>query len=633
MLHIVKKFVLVLLLLVGTVKGEYEFNHSISSLPGYLIEWTITGDEIELRLTAPTTGWVGFGISESGGMIGGDEFVAHVDDTTGAVMSNDYHSTVQDFSTPPVLDTCNDWVVVSGMQTTQKTIITVKRKLDTNDTQDWPILNESMATRVMAAYGSSDTFSYHGSSQRATTKIDFFDEMQSPDTALAAFASDPSVSTFTILNDNYTVPSVKTTYYKACVNVAVSTSHAIAFEHILVDASKPYTVHHFIMRAHRSSDCNDAIPDQVWGWAPGIDVLIFPSVAGVRIGSSGDANTYVSLEMETHFDNPTFAANEIDNSGVRVYYTSNLRQHDVGVMILGDGMVDAGGTLIPSGWNTYQFDCPTNCYANNNGGTEVTVLDVNHHMHGSGRSMRTRLVDGSTIYKEFVTNFFDFSFQDYIRTEPFQFRPGSGAYVECVYESSGEAFGLGSEDEMCMTFLTYYPASATDARFCGLDANGILGPCGTSAIAAHNFHGTIAPNLSWQTFSDAGSVCQDVPEAGSTTEKVSTTTEALSTSAPSPVQTTSAPSPVQTTSAPSPVQTTSAPSPDASESKSDGDDMGLIIVIACIAVTIAVIALITTMYMCQKRTTSKRKKTTTKKTELVEATSSRLDAPDVAHEL
>lgn len=134
MLHIVKKFVLVLLLLVGTVKGEYEFNHSISSLPGYLIEWTITGDEIELRLTAPTTGWVGFGISESGGMIGGDEFVAHVDDTTGAVVSNDYHSTVQDFSTPPVLDTCNDWVVVSGIQTTQKTIITVKRKLDTNDT-------------------------------------------------------------------------------------------------------------------------------------------------------------------------------------------------------------------------------------------------------------------------------------------------------------------------------------------------------------------------------------------------------------------------------------------------------------------------------------------------------------------
>ena len=134
MLHFVKKFVLVLLLLVGTVNGEYEFNHSISSLPGYLIEWTITGDEIELRLTAPTTGWVGFGISESGGMIGGDEFVAHVDDTTGAVVSNDYHSTVQDFSTPPVLDTCNDWVVVSGMQTTQKTIITVKRKLDTNDT-------------------------------------------------------------------------------------------------------------------------------------------------------------------------------------------------------------------------------------------------------------------------------------------------------------------------------------------------------------------------------------------------------------------------------------------------------------------------------------------------------------------
>ena len=107
-------FTAFLLAVVSRVSSAYEFNHSISDLPGYLIEWTINGDEIELQLTAPTTGWIGFGISESGGMIGGDEFVAWVDDSTGQVVSGDYHSRVQDYSVPPIQDDCDDWVVLSG---------------------------------------------------------------------------------------------------------------------------------------------------------------------------------------------------------------------------------------------------------------------------------------------------------------------------------------------------------------------------------------------------------------------------------------------------------------------------------------------------------------------------------------
>ena len=155
------------------------------------MEWYIDGDEIEIQVTAPTTGWVGFGLSESGGMIGGDQLVVIVDDVTGDVTWDDHNSIIE---AQPIVDDCNDWTVLNACQGSSETIFRARRKLDTGDTQDWQILNNSHATRVIAAYGMSDTFSYHGVDYRMSTKIDFFNELESPTPALAALQSDTSVS-------------------------------------------------------------------------------------------------------------------------------------------------------------------------------------------------------------------------------------------------------------------------------------------------------------------------------------------------------------------------------------------------------------------------------------------------------
>ena len=233
--------------------GNYAFHHNISELPGTLIEWTISGDEIELQLTAPTTGWVGFGISESGGMIGGDEFVASVDDTTGAVTSGDYHSTVQD-GTAPILDDCDDWVVVSGTQTTESTVIVVRRKLDTGDTQDWPILNETMSTRVMLAYGNTDDFGYHGNDQRATTKIDFYNEDLSPAIQIAAFDASSDVSSFTMLNGNFAVPEQRT-----CLKMFFSHSYSLTSSLTDFFCSHRYTLRIKVCKCPRESVSRNCI--------------------------------------------------------------------------------------------------------------------------------------------------------------------------------------------------------------------------------------------------------------------------------------------------------------------------------------------------------------------------------------
>ena len=61
------------------------FTDSITPIQGYQLNFTTTASQITVTITARTTGWVGFGLAEAGGMIGADIMMAHVDEcATGA---------------------------------------------------------------------------------------------------------------------------------------------------------------------------------------------------------------------------------------------------------------------------------------------------------------------------------------------------------------------------------------------------------------------------------------------------------------------------------------------------------------------------------------------------------------------
>lgn len=78
----------------------------------------------------------------------------------------------------------------------------------------------------------------------------------------------------------------------------------------------------------------------IWGYAPGgcydYPFLLMkpgsgftlPSDIGVRVGNSGIK--YMVLEF--HFDNPQLLSNFFDNSGVRIYSTTQLRPRVAGVI-------------------------------------------------------------------------------------------------------------------------------------------------------------------------------------------------------------------------------------------------------------------------------------------------------------
>lgn len=69
-----------------------------------------------------------------------------------------------------------------------------------------------------------------------------------------------------------------------------------------------------------------------FGKCLGAPPLIYPEEAGYPIGGS-EFSPYIRIEM--HYNNPKSTAGRIDSSGIRFYYTTELRRYDAGCLELG----------------------------------------------------------------------------------------------------------------------------------------------------------------------------------------------------------------------------------------------------------------------------------------------------------
>ncbi|XP_065585098.1 DBH-like monooxygenase protein 1 homolog [Artemia franciscana] len=126
----------------------------------YQFDWSISEDILMITVTAGTAGYVGFGVSPEGNMNNADQCVFGVQN--GSPYLNDYHSQKAGF---PTIDTdvggTSDWILIEASETDGTTTATFTRKLITGDVNfDQPIL--SGITKVIWAFGFSDSFEYHG---------------------------------------------------------------------------------------------------------------------------------------------------------------------------------------------------------------------------------------------------------------------------------------------------------------------------------------------------------------------------------------------------------------------------------------------------------------------------------------
>eukprot|EP00178_Gracilaria_changii_P016973 TRINITY_DN485_c0_g1_i3.p1 TRINITY_DN485_c0_g1~~TRINITY_DN485_c0_g1_i3.p1 ORF type:complete len:488 (+),score=68.06 TRINITY_DN485_c0_g1_i3:2059-3522(+) len=183
--------------------------------------------------------------------------------------------------------------------------------------------------------------------------------------------------------------------------------------------------------------------------------LVLPEEAGIIM----DEKDYI-LVMETHYDNPNLVSGNIDFSGVKVYYTNTMRQHEAGSLLMGDILIERFGETVRSGFE-YEHSCTSAC-------TSRFSRPVNYyasflHMHLTGMEIYNNKFDenGTFIENMNKVNFWSDSFQNYIVFDPpKQIRPGDEMQVTCLYDTRkrpNTTFGLETLNEMCMEFAGYWP--------------------------------------------------------------------------------------------------------------------------------------------------------------------------------
>jgi hypothetical protein len=262
-----------------------------------------------------------------------------------------------------------------------------KRPLNTNDPQDKPIVNDASMLipghRVIAAWGDSEEIGYHGL-QRARGTIRFYGNGDEDATFKAAM-DNAAKGYIEIKSENFVIPNVDTAYIDFCfsredlINQGLPNTtdslNIIGWEPI-VQASNTAYVHHFVVTGSSSSPyCGSngtddmAFMEIAYVWAPGEKGMVFPDFLGSPL--FGD-NGFQAFNIEIHYNNPTLNQGIIDNSGVRIFWTSEPREQQIGIMNVGDPMVSLYMQPVGQGITKHEFECPSSC--SSTFGQEVTVL-------------------------------------------------------------------------------------------------------------------------------------------------------------------------------------------------------------------------------------------------------------------
>jgi hypothetical protein len=185
--------------------------------------------------------------------------------------------------------------------------------------------------------------------------------------------------------------------------------------------------------------------------------LILPEQAGFRVGKDSTK----AIMMQVHYDNRNLESGLLDNSGIRIYYTDQLRKYDATALTIGDTFVT--GFDIPAGQSAqkYEYDCPTECTTTWK--HDITVFAQWMHMHEVGsKALTTQWRKNQFVQEISRVEFWDFRFQ---QTEPLKnvtIQRGDILNLHCYFDTTNRVaptrFAAGSLDEMCVQLLYYYPA-------------------------------------------------------------------------------------------------------------------------------------------------------------------------------
>lgn len=198
----------------------------------------------------------------------------------------------------------------------------------------------------------------------------------------------------------------------------------------------------------------------VASWARGSEGFSFPPEAGYPFEPT--ANRYYLLE--THYTSPfEDTSATLEASGLRLYYTPELRRHDAGVLSV--GMDPNWRHIIPPGQQKVVSSghCISDCTRQAFAAGGINMFAVVMRTHRIGRQVSLRHIRGNVELPPIAADDnLDADYQEYRKlVAPIRVQRGDHLIAECTYNSSGRSAitlgGLTSREETCLVMTLYYP--------------------------------------------------------------------------------------------------------------------------------------------------------------------------------
>lgn len=444
----------------------------------YLLSWTPREKDVVFEVQVATTGYVGLGFSPSGAMKGSDIILGWVDDDSGEVYLHDRFAA--EYGVPSI-DASQNVELLGGYQNDSHTILRFTRPWKScDDKEDRDLSEDTM--RFIWSFNYQDptnemTMPIH--SRRGTKSL----YLNEPPFIQPELTDD--VKPWDLVSQNISLPNDLDTLYwckifkipqldrKAHIigyvplvqeeNVE-QVHHIVVYECVLDDAEKHYEKWLDV----KGAQCYSENMPVSWSrcrtplivWAVGSDGEMFPDHVGFPIGSKHGGSTY--FLMEIHYDNPNMRQDVVDGSGVRIFYTEKLRQHEAANMAIGSDV--SGNMIIPPGQDWLAVGhCVSECTMETLPSDGINVFHGLLHAHVLGKSLKLRQIrNGLELPTVFQDRSYDFNYQQArVLKEEMKILPGDSFIVECGYDSTRTTKptfgGLATNEEMCEAFLSYYP--------------------------------------------------------------------------------------------------------------------------------------------------------------------------------
>uniref|UniRef100_A0A9J8DIX8 Monooxygenase, DBH-like 1 n=2 Tax=Cyprinus carpio TaxID=7962 RepID=A0A9J8DIX8_CYPCA len=463
----------------------------------YNIKWGFDESTITFEVEVETRGYIGFGLSPTGAMSSSDIVIGGV--LSGSPYLLDYYT---DSNRKVHKDALQSYQLLYGRENDTHTVLAFSRNLQTCDDNDKVITGSTV--RVIWAFHAEDVGVsgpvYHGMNRGRKSL-----RLLNPGTSSSIPAG---TAFFDLQNEEVPVPHKDTTYWCQIFKFPeLKKKHHIIRIEPMIQKGHENLVHHILLyqcdsnlnksEIDRGHECyHPNMPDSfftcetvLFAWAIGGEVLFhvhvhsnnkkfqilnrnyfyplqgftYPPHVGMSIGTSIDP---VYVQMEIHFDNPSLQRGIVDSSGLRLYYSPSLRRYDAGV--IETGVWVSLYHMLPPGMQDYitEGHCTQECLQESLDSempSGIHVFAVLLHAHLAGRAIRARHFRQQVELQPLASDDqFDFNFQEF---QPLSqeriILPGDSLITECRYNTKGRMNmtwgGLSTRDEMCLSYLLYYP--------------------------------------------------------------------------------------------------------------------------------------------------------------------------------